>query len=237
MEVISSIDLMKSDIEFIKQVFSGSNLIQLKIESKSEFDSLMNSYKADMVYANRERIISLRGPTTCSVESSIFEDTALIISHLEDHLDVNLEYVTTLPLGDGKHITELGDFFQDTISVFASTVPFATGSQFRTPYGIVEHIKGIYCGGESYDKMSYMGMSYNVTELNQVWLGAEVCYSIMDMINEIYIYQPAGKTFSLPILLWLAEMREMGSKAYIALDTSNMDISSGLTIESLIQGV
>jgi hypothetical protein len=237
MEVISSIDLIKCDKDIIKSVFSNNNRIQLKIESKSEFDSLMKSDKADLIYANRERIVSLRGPIVSALDSSIFEDTALIVSHLEDHLGVTLQYVTTLPSGDGKHITELGDFFQDTISIFASTVPFATDTQFRTPYGIVEYIKGIYCGGASYDKMSYMGMSYNVTELNHVWLGAEVCYSIMDMIDEIYICQPAGKTFSLPILLWLAEMKAMGSNAYITLDITNMDINSGLTVESLIQGV
>lgn len=235
MEVISSIDLIKCNKDMAKSVFFGTNRIQLKVESKSEFDSLMNSEYADLIYANRERIVSLRGPITSTPDSSVFEDTALIISHLEDNLDVTLQYITALPGRDGKHITELGDFFQDTISIFASTVPFVEDSQFRTPYGISDFISSTYHAGKSYDKMAYMGISYDVHNLNPVWLDTEVCYTIVDFIDEVYINQINGLGVG-KVVAWLAQLKEMGCTPYVTYDSSSL-LSGSDIIERLIQGV
>lgn len=237
MEIISSIDLAKCTTENLKAVLNSENRLQLRINSKSEFDELMKSNKADLLYANKHRIVSLRGPLMSSPTSSIFEDTALIVSTLEDSFGVNLQYVTTLPSGDGKHIVELSEFFQDTISIFTSTIPFFAGSQFRTPYGIVEYIRSIYSADSGYDKMAYLGMSYDVCNLNPTWIGAEVCYAILDMIDEIFICPEGDNAPILHVLLWLAEMQEMGTSAYITLDVTNCGAHQGAIIENLIRGV
>lgn len=238
MEVISSVNLAQYEIQELKEIFSTDHKVQLKFDSKAQYDALMKSAKADIIHSNKGKIVSVRGPLISSSGCSLFEDTALIVSHLEDNFDISLQYLTTLPLEDGKHIAELSDFFQDTVNVFVSTLPFVADTKFRTPFGIAEHIKDIYSSEFGYDKMSYLGMSYNAFELNNIWLDAEICYSFIDLIDEIHISVEASHSCNwVEIINYLSQTKAMGKEAYVTFDTGKLDINSWRTFRKVLEEV
>jgi len=123
METITKINIgNKFDANKLRYLADQGTLIQLEVSDLKSFNQNFSEVK-HILRDSWINVKSMRGPETCSYYKTLFEDTVLIASKIEDAFSIELTSITTI---NGVHISELCDFYQigTDINIIESRDPF-----------------------------------------------------------------------------------------------------------------
>lgn len=158
---------------------------KIELEFKNKFDFITN-YKrfGSILSLNESKIIGLKGPSSNTNDSTLFEDTVFIASNLEDLFNIELQYITTYSKKDSSHIEELADFYNNikTINVIPDH-DFFTRSE--TPIDMAFRIRAWNKTG-----LCNIGMVYSDKDLMPPWKDRVILAPLYDNINQVFLEVP-----------------------------------------------
>lgn len=183
MELVLSFKIIESNelAQQLENAFSLGYPLQLKFDSLIDYEKCIETI-AESLSKNSSKVVSLKGPLVPSKSNTLFEDTVLIASRLEDFFDVNLKFISTFYSNSYKHIEELIDFYGDTrIHVEGLKCDPISTMTLIAESNIINKFKRV------------TGLTYNVNSLAGAWLTPEIILALSDCIFE-FNYKPYLRT-------------------------------------------
>lgn len=174
MQLVLSFKVIKSDELDVQldKAFSLGYPLQLQFGCLADYEDNIDKI-ADVLSENSQRVISIKGPLVPSKRNTLFEDTVLIATQLEDFFDINLKFISTFYSNSYKHIEELIDFYGDLKIHVEGIVsdPISTMSLIAESNTL-----------NKFERVT--GLVYNINSLSGVWLTEEIILALKECIFE-----------------------------------------------------